>query len=91
MRCIFMFFMALSSLAFSNNAEKTYVRPDQISVAENQIFIHIDHQWVPITSLHADTGGIYTTDNIRDIFHWICPKCGYENGLFDKRCQNCGY
>jgi hypothetical protein len=93
MRNVALFFILLTSWAFAqdNPSERICVQPDQILFHQNSIFVHIDNQWIETESIHADARGIYITDDIRDIFHWICPKCGYQNGLFDKRCQNCGY
>jgi hypothetical protein len=90
MRNIFLFFIVgLSSLVFGS--EKTYIQPDQIAFAQDGIYVQIDNQWIPTESIHADACGIYVTEDTRDITHWICPRCHHENGLFTRRCKNCGY
>ena len=93
MKSIFFLLLGLFTLSqgFCNEREKIYIQPNQISIATDGIFVHLDNQWIPTETLHADANGIYITNDLRDErkwIDWICPHCKTINGPLDFRCKN---
>ena len=69
---------------------------DSLEISPDGIFLWQFDNWEKIDCLFEDVHGQYrarlksTYSNEWD-FHWICPKCGFKNGTFSKKCGNCGY
>ena len=72
--------------------EKIYVQPDQVAITNEGIFLQLNEEWVPTEAIQYDASGIFVTSISSEwSFRWTCPKCGYENGPFSRKCGNCGH
>jgi hypothetical protein len=74
---------------------KVYISPSNIYLSENQIYIRIGGELIPIQYLCCDDFGVYvSTEEIQrgQGRHgiWTCPKCGYENYDGINNCGQCG-
>lgn len=83
----------LRKMDTKSQGEKIYVKPSQIHIESDGIFVNLSNQWIPTESIHLDSNGVYVTSASSDrvSFSWTCPKCGHENSWYHNSCQVCGH
>lgn len=65
---------------------KNYVRPEQIYLSDEEIFIQTENGLLAIDSLMTDALGLYyKVDGQKKNDGWICPECTHEN---DRPCRS---
>lgn len=79
----------------SDTEDKLYIQPNSIYFSQNQIYVRIAEDLIPIQQLSCDNNGVFIL--IQDIQAgrgrqetWICLKCGYENYVGINNCGLCG-
>jgi len=93
------FFLAIAVFSFASgfcadgpkieSADKIYVKPHEISISENGMFLLLQNTWVAIEALHADEVGVYAArPEIK--LTWTCRHCNKENPWYVSECQHCG-
>lgn len=74
--------------AESEESDKIYLNPGQIVVSENNIYLELDNQWVPVKAVLVDKRGVYTKPCF---LAWDCSSCGWPNNSRALVCANCGH
>lgn len=98
-RCFSLLIMTSILMSFSPNSlnyslpteTKTYISADKIHFIDNQIYLYINEEFVPVSRINCDEGGIFIENSTYGgpVLTWECPKCGTKN--FRYPCANCGY
>lgn len=95
---LFALTLCLCTSAFADNLQpggdqKIYFQKENVVLQNNQILIGQGNQWAPVSQLSADVNGLYITipKDSASLFQWECERCGWENWIWEDRCEACGH
>ena len=85
----FLLLFCLASFGAIFAHEKVYFSSDCVKLQQNQIFIQMENEWVPIQRISVDGRGyhVYSTD--LPLGFWICRN-GHPNYPWNLVCSTCG-
>ncbi len=59
--------------------DKIYVNPQAIIIYENQFYLNVSNNLMPVSGFFSDPAGIYMSVKKESEKGWTCPICGYYN------------
>ena len=82
----------LSSKEYScfigQSGDRIYVDPKAIHIVDNQFYLNVDSNAMPISAFFSDANGIYISSKKESERGWYCPTCGVYNPPGQGLCVN---